>query len=59
MNHAQIEHNLKNLVINYQSGEVPLNDFIYELLLSYGHLKQSVTRLKSGERDLSKEVRAI
>jgi hypothetical protein len=53
MNIAQIEENIKALITSLSSGECTQEDFIYELLLTYGHRKQSVTRLRSGERNLS------
>ncbi|MFC3679010.1 DNA methyltransferase [Bacterioplanoides pacificum] len=53
MNIAQIEENVKALLSSLNTGEVTQDDFIYELLLAYGHRKQSVTRLRSGERNLA------
>lgn len=53
MNIAQIEENVKKLLQNIQDGECKYDDFIYQLLLSYGHRKQSVSRLRSGERNLA------
>lgn len=55
MNIAQIEQNIDKLISDFTSGNVKRTDFIYELLLSYGHRKQSVTRLRSGERNLSEK----
>lgn len=52
MNIAQIEENVKALLAGLHAEEVKQDDFIYELLLAYGHRKQSVTRLRSGERNL-------
>ena len=54
MNITQIEENTKQLVNKTISGEVALQDFVYELLLAYGHRPQSVGRLRSGERNLAK-----
>ncbi|WP_296593211.1 DNA methyltransferase [Methylophaga sp.] len=48
-----IEENVKKLLQNIQNGECKHDDFIYELLLTYGHRKQSVSRLRSGERNLA------
>jgi hypothetical protein len=48
MNHTQIEQNLKTLVAHYATGEVKQADFIYELLLAYGHLKQSGVITENG-----------
>lgn len=53
MNIAQIEENVKALIAGLTSGASTQEDFIYDLLLAYGHRKQSVTRLRSGERNLS------
>lgn len=53
MNIAQIEENVKSLLANLASGQCTQDDFIYELLLAYGHRKQSVSRLRSGERNLA------
>jgi len=53
MNISQIESNVITLVSDYTSGTVATSDFLYELLLAYGHRKQSITRLKSGERNLA------
>ena len=52
---TQIEDNIKQLVSDFASGKCPSDAFIYELLLAYGHRKQSVTRLRSGERNLATE----
>ncbi len=46
---AQIEHNLQALFTNFQQEE-----FIYQLLLAYGHRQATIVRLKSGDRNLSK-----
>ncbi len=53
MNISQIESNVDTLVSGISSGNIPIKHFLYELLLAYGHRKQSVTRLKSGERNLA------
>ncbi|RMA82713.1 DNA methyltransferase [Umboniibacter marinipuniceus] len=53
MNITQIEENVRSLLNSMSSGDMEQSDFIYELLLAYGHRKQSVTRLRSGERNLS------
>ncbi len=55
MNIVQIEEVVKNLVTSTASGEFIQSDFIFELLLAYGHRKQSVTRLKTGERNLARD----
>ncbi len=55
MNIVQIEEAVKNLVTSTASGEFIQSDFIFELLLAYGHRKQSVTRLKTGERNLARD----
>ncbi|MEZ8883307.1 DNA methyltransferase [Vibrio sp. 10N.222.54.F6] len=54
MNSVQIEENVKDLVQNISNQSVSRNDFVYELLLAYGHRKSVVSRVKSGERNLSK-----
>jgi len=53
MNIAQIEENVKVLLNSIAAGDIEQSKFIYELLLAYGHRKQSITRLRSGERNLS------
>jgi hypothetical protein len=53
MNIAQIEGNIQELSQRLASGGIESHDFIYELLLAYGHRKQSVTRLRSGERNMA------
>jgi len=55
MNIVQIEEAVKNLVTNTESGDLSQSEFIYELLLAYGHRKQSVTRLRTGERNLARD----
>ena len=52
---TQIEDNIKQLISDFGSGKCLPDTFIYELLLAYGHRKQSVTRLRSGERNLATE----
>ncbi len=53
MNIAQIEENVNALLANLLSGKCQQEAFIYELLLAYGHRKQSVSRLRSGERNMA------
>ena len=53
MNIAQIEQTTASLFKSVDTGDISPQDFIFELLLAYGHRKQSVTRLKSGERNLA------
>jgi type II restriction/modification system DNA methylase subunit YeeA len=48
MNITQIEQNLKDLIDSFDKDE-----FIYDLLLAYGRPKASITRLKSGNLNLS------
>lgn len=55
MNIAQIENNIKALVANYASGELASNDFIYELLLAYGHRNSTISMLKTGHYNIAKE----
>ena len=54
MNSVQIEENVKSLLQNFLSHQVSRDDFVYELLLSYGHRNSVVSRVQSGERNLSK-----
>lgn len=54
MNSVQIEENVKNLVKKVSNQEISKDDFVYELLLAYGHRKSVVSRVKSGERNLAK-----
>jgi hypothetical protein len=53
MNIAQIEENVKALLKDLASDKCEQNDFIYDLLLAYGHRKQSVSRLRTGERNMA------
>jgi len=50
MNASQIEKNLKELVENFDK-----ENFIFDLLTAYGISKTSITRLKKGDFNLSKE----
>ncbi len=49
MNTKEIEHNIQNIIDNFSKEE-----FIYDLLLAYGISKTSITRLKKGDFNLSK-----
>lgn len=49
MKSTEIQHNVQSLIDNFSKEE-----FIYDLLIAYGILKQSVTRLKKGDYNLSK-----
>lgn len=49
MNSTQIEKNVKSLVNNFNK-----DSFIYELLLAYGISKTSITRLRTGDFNMSK-----
>lgn len=55
MNIAQIENNIKALVEHLVSGELATNDFIYELLLAYGHRNSTISMLKTGHYNIAKE----
>lgn len=55
MNIAQIEDLVKHLVKNVLDKTISSKEFIYELLLAYGHRSQSITRLRSGERNLAED----
>ncbi|NIH21646.1 class I SAM-dependent DNA methyltransferase [Providencia heimbachae] len=54
MNSVKIEENVKGLVKQISSQEISKTEFVYELLLAYGHRKSVVNRVKSGERNLAK-----
>lgn len=58
MNIAKIEENVKSLLSDLVESRIDQEGFIYELLLAYGHRKQSVTRLRSGERNLASKDNA-
>lgn len=49
MNSHEIEHNVSRIIENLSKEE-----FLYDLLLAYGISKTSITRLKSGDFNLSK-----
>jgi len=49
MNSTQIEKNVKSLVKNFDK-----DNFIYDLLLAYGISKTSITRLRTGDFNMSK-----
>lgn len=54
MNIAQIESNIESLINSFNK-----DNFIYDLLLSYGLPKASITRLKKGDLNLSKNENEI
>ncbi len=54
MNTKDIEYNLQNIINNFNEEE-----FIYDLLLAYGISKTSITRLKKGDFNLSKNENEI
>lgn len=49
MNSHEIEQNVKRIIENFSK-----KNFLYDLLLAYGISKISITRLKSGNFNLSK-----
>lgn len=49
MNSHEIENNVKRIIENFSK-----ENFLYDLLLAYGISKTSITRLKSGDFNLSK-----
>lgn len=49
MNSHEIEHNVKTIFENFSK-----DNFLFDLLLAYGISKTSITRLKSGDFNLSK-----
>lgn len=54
MNIAQIEKNLSDLVVNTSS-----DSFIYDLLLAYGIAKSTISLIKTGNRNLSKNKNEV
>ena len=54
MNSREIENNVMELVENFNQDE-----FIYDLLLAYGITKSTVTLLKKGSLNLSKEENTV
>ena len=61
MNVTQIEEIVKQLALDVINNSVEKDQFIYELMAAYGHRKTTVSRIRSGERNLAKvagEVRA-
>lgn len=54
MNTKEIEQNIQNIIDNFSKEE-----FIYDLLLAYGISKTSLTRLKKGDFNLSKNENEI
>lgn len=55
MNIVQIEENVKHLIHKIAQDELNKQDFIYELLLTYGHRSQSIGRVRNGERNLAED----
>ena len=55
MNTTQIEQNVNGLIKQFNNDECADDDFIYELLLAYGHNKTGIKRLRSGERNIAKD----
>lgn len=55
MNIVQIEENVKQLIYKISQDELNQQDFIYELLLAYGHRSQSIGRVRNGERNLAED----
>jgi hypothetical protein len=49
MNSQEIEQNVKRIIESFSK-----ENFLYDLLLAYGISKTSITRLKSGDFNLSK-----
>ena len=54
MNTRDIEHNIQSIIDNFSKEE-----FIYNFLIAYGISKTSVTRLKKGDFNLSKNENEI
>ncbi|MCW1266786.1 class I SAM-dependent DNA methyltransferase, partial [Acinetobacter baumannii] len=55
MNIVQIEENVKQLIHKIAQDELNKQDFIYELLLAYGHRSQTIGRVRNGERNLAED----
>ena len=49
MKSNEIQYNVQSIIDNFSKEE-----FIYDLLIAYGTLKQSITRLKKGDYNVSK-----
>jgi len=54
MNSKEIEHNIQTIIDNFSE-----ENFIYDLLLAYGISKTSITRLKKGDFNLSKNENEV
>ena len=54
MNTKEIEHNIQAIIDNFSKEE-----FIYDFLIAYGISKTSITRLKKGDFNLSKNENEI
>jgi len=54
MNTKEIEHNLQDIINNFSKEE-----FIYDFLIAYGISRTSVTRLKKGDFNLSKNQNEV
>lgn len=55
MNIVQIEENVKQLIHKIAQDKLKQQDFIYELLLAYGHRSQTIGRVRNGERNLAED----
>jgi hypothetical protein len=55
MNIAQVENNVKSLIDRLAAGDVSSEDFIYELLLAYGHRASTVSMLRKGHYNIAKD----
>ncbi|MDM1493745.1 class I SAM-dependent DNA methyltransferase [Acinetobacter indicus] len=55
MNIVKIEENVKQIINKIIQNELNQQDFIYELLLAYGHRSQSIGRVRNGERNLAED----
>lgn len=55
MNIAQVENNVKSLIDTMIAGKIPSKDFIYELLLAYGHRASTVSMLRKGHYNIAKD----
>jgi hypothetical protein len=61
LNITQIEEIVKKLTSDTIANEVNKDEFVYQLMTAYGHRKTTISRIKSGERNLANiegEVRA-
>lgn len=54
MNIAQVENNVISLIDKLVVSNVPNEEFIYELLLAYGHRASTISMLRNGHYNIAK-----